>query len=63
MDNPCVPGCVRRSPECHGKCELYRQYRAERDEAIRRKREEKAIEDTLLKPRIRARASRRNKGR
>ena len=37
--NPCKPDCPRRNSECHGTCKDYRDFRADRDEFIRKRYE------------------------
>lgn len=53
---PCKPDCTGRSPECHGACQAYKEYRARMDE-IRAERLKAAEADQST---TRERAIRRN---
>ena len=42
-------GCRDRSPTCHGNCERYREYRAERDKISEKRYREQAVISALMR--------------
>ena len=48
MKAPCHD-CPDRHPHCHGICERYRKYRAERDKIIEKRYREQAVISALMR--------------
>lgn len=57
MKPPCGKNCPDRVMGCHGKCEKYQAYRAQRDEELKRRQKEydtlSYVVDGHIKARIR----------
>lgn len=48
MAAPCKD-CPNRHPECHGQCEAYQAYRAQRDAALAERQRESMVTDYIVK--------------
>ena len=53
-DCPCERACPDRTPECHGKCEKYLEWREKRDEMLDEKNKRQIEKDIMSEAKKRA---------
>lgn len=46
-DCPCKRACPERTPECHGQCERYTEWRKKRDASLVEKNQRQASKDVM----------------